>query len=667
MWRYIQSNGHLVKPDGSILVAGYSGRSDDGKNKPEMERVKNVGPIPRGRWRIGAPYNGPTEFSVRLSAVPPTDTFGRSAFLIHGDNTSHTASQGCIIVSPRSLREEIWASSDRDLVVVRDPREYQALMLAGASPVRFTGSTAAVAASIESTGRTPEPPTAQSIGTRGPGRRRFDARPDTLDFRDRMFVPTLIEVPPVRSVTDYVRDYRKATRQAVPILDQGSEGACTGFGLAAVCNYLLAHRQRRKVLVSERMLYEMARRYDEWPGEDYDGSSARGAMKGWHLHGVCSAAKWEYVPTRSTGLLPITDERARDAATRPLGAYFRVNHKDLVCMHTALNEVGILYATAAVHAGWDKVGKSGLIPYRARQDGGHAFAIVGYNETGFWIQNSWGRSWGQGGFGLLSYEDWLENGFDAWVARLGVPIKLEGASNLGVQQGGIRTASFSFHELRRHIVRVGNDGKFKTGDTFGTTAEDVRQLFGETIPEVTKDWKNPRLLFYAHGGLVPEENAVQRVQDYLQPLLAAEVDPVAFVWRTDFWTTIKDILKDSFGRDKADAPVGSAKDFLLDRADDTLERIARLAGGAKIWGEMKENAVLSTMSADGAARAVAETAAAFLDAQEKGRWEVHLAGHSAGAIFLAPFCRLLSGRGAIGVTCCHKLANSGIRPLAWSS
>ena len=28
------------------------------------------------------------------------------------------------------------------------------------------------------------------------------------------------------------------------------------------------------------MLYEMAKKYDEWEGEDYVGSSARGAIKG---------------------------------------------------------------------------------------------------------------------------------------------------------------------------------------------------------------------------------------------------------------------------------------------------------------------------------------------------------------------------------------------------
>ena len=41
------------------------------------------------------------------------------------------------------------------------------------------------------------------------------------------------------------------------------------------------------------MLYDMAKRYDEWPGETlHEGSSARGAMKGWHKHGVCAEASW---------------------------------------------------------------------------------------------------------------------------------------------------------------------------------------------------------------------------------------------------------------------------------------------------------------------------------------------------------------------------------------
>ena len=123
-----------------------------------------------------------------------------------------------------------------------------------------------------------------------PVTRTLDARPDTLDFRDKMFEPTLVEVPgpaPAAATT---------ARRKVPILDQGQEGACTGFGLATVVHYLLRTRQvvPDTAEVSPRMLYDMARRYDEWPGEHYEGSSARGAMKGWHKHGVCSSRHWKY-------------------------------------------------------------------------------------------------------------------------------------------------------------------------------------------------------------------------------------------------------------------------------------------------------------------------------------------------------------------------------------
>src|SRR5687767_3031143 len=140
--------------------------------------------------------------------------------------------------------------------------------------------------------RTAMPATIATRSGRKLVQRVLDARRDTLDFRDRMFEPTLVEVPAHMPLAAYQALH-------IPILDQGEEGACSGFGLATVANYLLT---RRKVEpdpspVSPRMLYEMARRYDEWPGEDYSGSSARGAMKGWHKHGVCSEKEWLYKVT----------------------------------------------------------------------------------------------------------------------------------------------------------------------------------------------------------------------------------------------------------------------------------------------------------------------------------------------------------------------------------
>ena len=100
--------------------------------------------------------------------------------------------------------------------------------------------------------------------------------PDEQDLRDYAYEPALVQlrgrIEPPRGQT---------------VLDQGREGACTGFALAAVINRLLAERSERRT-VSSRMLYEMARKFDRWEGESYSGSSCRGAIRGWHNMGVCS-------------------------------------------------------------------------------------------------------------------------------------------------------------------------------------------------------------------------------------------------------------------------------------------------------------------------------------------------------------------------------------------
>jgi len=121
-WTYAQRTGELQQ-DGQHVAMGYSG-TGKGKNNPEMQSVRNVGPIPQGDWTItGPPVNtadhGP--YVLRLSPKDETETFGRSGFLMHGDSKSApgTASHGCVIM-PRTVREQVWDSGDRDLQVVAE-------------------------------------------------------------------------------------------------------------------------------------------------------------------------------------------------------------------------------------------------------------------------------------------------------------------------------------------------------------------------------------------------------------------------------------------------------------------------------------------------------------------------------------------------------------------
>jgi hypothetical protein len=473
---------------------------------------------------------------------------------------------------------------------------------------------------------------------------KLNALPDTLDFRDRMYVPTLIEVP---SRID-LATYRKFK---VPVLDQGQEGACTGFGLATVANYLL-HRRRvvpDRAGVSPRMFYEMAKRYDEWPGEDYDGSSARGAMKGWNKHGVCAMSCWEYDDARQKA--KAFAERWTDAARRPLGAYFRVNHTDLVAMHSAIAEAGVLYATSSVHAGWDRVGRNGLITQSATITGGHAFAIVAYDEHGFWIQNSWAEDWGFHGFGRVTYDDWLANATDAWVARLGAPVVLtDPLTTASAIRGTARSSqSYVFSDLRPHIISLGNDGQPRTDGTYGTSAEDIETIFDTDFPAITADWKKKfgkrRLLIYAHGGLVSEDSAIQMVADDRDALLAAGIYPVSVLWQTDYQDVLKDILEDALHRRRPEGQLDATKDFMLDRLDDALEPLARIASGLLEWSQMKRNAIAATASTTGGGRIAAARIAALMASDPT--IDLHLVAHSAGSIFLGPLAHLLTAQGTI--------------------
>ena len=120
MWFYEQATGDLRNDTGDLVETGYSGVGD-GKNNPIMETEIGVGPIPRGLWYVGFPFNsgmhGP--FCLRLTPDPATNLFGRSGFLIHGDSRTSpgNASRGCIVLS-RDAREAIWDSDDHRVMVI---------------------------------------------------------------------------------------------------------------------------------------------------------------------------------------------------------------------------------------------------------------------------------------------------------------------------------------------------------------------------------------------------------------------------------------------------------------------------------------------------------------------------------------------------------------------
>jgi hypothetical protein len=143
---------------------------------------------------------------------------------------------------------------------------------------------------------------------------------------------------------------------------------------------------------------------------------------------------------------------------------------------------------------------------------------------------------------------------------------------------------------------------------------------------------------------VPEVTAVQRLADVRPALLKAGVYPVSFIWKSDFWSTCKNILDEALRRRKPEGLLTDAKDFMLDRLDDALEPLARALSGKAQWDEMKENALLATTGEAGGARIALDEIARL----PRKDVEIHVVAHSAGSIFHAPFIRALtSPKGAI--------------------
>jgi Papain family cysteine protease len=492
-------------------------------------------------------------------------------------------------------------------------------------------------------------------------RRKFDAVPDRIDVRDWFYQPALSPLP------DQVVNI-----QLVPVvLDQGSEGACTGFALASVVNYQLASRnllnaRNQARIVSPRMLYEMARRYDEWPGEDYEGSSARGAMKGWVAHGVASRTSW---PDKVHGPGHLTHEIANEAQRTPGGAYYRVMHRNIRDLHSALSEAGIVYATLMVHQGWEEPGprKSKLayalsgnlleielpiINRKGRADSGHAVALVGYTHEGFIVQNSWGESWGNGGFALLPYEDWMLHATDCWVAQLGVPINFDVWDQAGAADttAGIHRAgrAIPLSEIRPYVVDIGNNGELSGSGEYWTTKEDLARLF-TSIQDVARSWSKRRVLLYLHGGVNDERAVARRIVAFRDVCLENEIYPVHIMWETGFWESLKASILDLFTNKDERAGAGwleKLREGAIEAKDRTIELTAA-APGTVLWNEMKENGRLASAS-DGGMRLLTQAAQAAMERlgpAERKKWELHVAAHSAGSIFAAYAIELLVALG----------------------
>ena len=201
------------------------------------------------------------------------------------------------------------------------------------------------------------------------GGRTFDRVPN-WDARNAEY-PLQLLAEPKEAVVE--RPLKTKTWTIPDVLDQGAEGACTGFGTA----HMLSSTPKPRPKVDARFaraLYQEAQRHDEWPGESYEGSSVLGAMRAAKAKGYVNSYVW-----------PRT---AREVAV-------------------ALSYFGPVVIGVDWHERMMSPDADGFVHAQGRVVGGHCVAVTGFNHKAghFIFPNSWGEGWGKHGFAKLAYAD----------------------------------------------------------------------------------------------------------------------------------------------------------------------------------------------------------------------------------------------------------------------
>ena len=510
----------------------------------------------------------------------------------------------------------------------------------------------------------PSMPTRFREGIDDAKRRRFDhrhilnVRPDVYDFRDLPYTPSLVAIKNQVEPPDWPKKW---------IRRQGGEGACTGHALAAVIDIQHARRSvasggtaKSEELepVSSRMLYEMARAYDDMPNDWLPGSSLRGALKGFFHNGVCPEEDAPYFANEPAWRLEI--KMAKLARKCGLGSYYRLGSA-IYDYHAALNEVGSIYCSAMIHDGWKQAaikandGKITLDSQAAEAGlaGGHAFAIVGYDQDGFIVLNSWGRNWGgyktrpedpddqpRPGMAHWSYEDWRLHMLDAWVLRLQAPSaktfhltggwhELKG-SFLG--RGRVTTPRI---DINGHYVHVAKGKTVQSGAYLSDQrAVDATASF---LRDTEKSKNYRHLVFIADSGLEALDVMAQRAAVVTSFMKGKGVYPIFLSWQSDFLLRFQDVLGPQ--AERLARICGPEKQLLNSMIEGFAASYLR-----PIWEEMEADAVRAIFDkpryglTDGVTRLRGDlwTAVRTLweAADARGDFQVHFAGHSTGAILL---------------------------------
>jgi hypothetical protein len=166
-----------------------------------------------------------------------------------------------------------------------------------------------------------------------------------------------------------------------PVLDQGTEGACVGFGITNELLYYPVPVRKLDANFARQKIYWVAQRDDPWPGGSYPDANPR--YEGTSvLYGIKAAADLGYYKEYRWA----TSEKE---------------------MALGVGYIGPAIIGVDWYEGMFRPDSSGFIRPTGEKMGGHCCLAMGINiRDGYYtIHNSWGAKWGDKGRAKIRRED----------------------------------------------------------------------------------------------------------------------------------------------------------------------------------------------------------------------------------------------------------------------
>jgi pimeloyl-ACP methyl ester carboxylesterase len=270
--------------------------------------------------------------------------------------------------------------------------------------------------------------------------------------------------------------------------------------------------------------------------------------------------------------------------------------------------------------------------------------VVGYDDRGFWVQNSWGPDWGENGLALWTYEDWIENVMDAWVVRLALPTpqifgkQPRSSVLLEETSGAAEKTKVDRLQIAGHFVHI-DDGRFHEQGRYWSCDDDVEQ----TARLVASSPDYDHLLIYAHGGLNSPAASARRIHAMRDVFKRNRIYPFHVMYDTGFAEELKDLL-----RRKGQASTRRVGGF-ADWSDRFLEGLLRQPG-RMIWEEIKKDAKAAFRAKGAGTRSLRHFMCA-LNEPRAHKKRIHLVGHSTGGVLFAHLLETLAGESLTIETC----------------